>query len=251
MGPDRCAGTFHGFIRLLVEVFRFNERTNDAAQNGQESHSCCLKGEPSPWNRYRRAGRQHTSGLASSRKALLPMACGASDEAQREARTRRTALPDTHVGRDGFLQRRPLVFEIPREKSGAVCPKAAGSFVISRRQVSETMSACITNSYDDCYRDFDRRSCWHSHEKVDARERNEEKPHSTQTHQEFVGIKSRPTVMNFRKNRKARNFANGQTEALAIFASPNLPSIVPMGAFPLTIVALGHVSRRNFDNMAS
>jgi hypothetical protein len=166
-------------------------------------------------------------------------------------RTRRTALPDTHVGSRWISPAKPACLRNPKRKVSAVRPKAAGSFVISRRRVSETMSACITNSYGDCYRDFDRRSCWHSHEKVDARERNEEKPHSTQTHQEFVGIKSRPAVMNFRKNRKARSFADGQTEALAIFASPNLPSIVPMGAFPLTIVALGHVSRRNFDNMAS
>ena len=54
--------------------------------------------------------------------------------------------------------------------------------------------------------------------------------------------------MNLRKN-QAGNSAEKQNQALAIFATPNLPSILPMGAFPLTIIALGHVSRCNFDNM--
>jgi hypothetical protein len=111
------------------------------------------------------------------------------------------------------------------------------------------MSACITNSYGDCYRDFDRRSYWDRHEKVGPEERREEKPRSTQIHQEFVEMEGALTAMNFRKN-KARNSVDAQTEALAIFASPNLPSILPMGAFPLTIIARGHVSRRNLDNMA-
>ena len=62
-------------------------------------------------------------------------------------------------------------------------------------------------------------------------------------------MKSALTVKNFRKN-KARSSIDAQTEALAIFASPNLPSILPMGAFPLTIIARGHVNRRNLDEMA-
>jgi hypothetical protein len=55
--------------------------------------------------------------------------------------------------------------------------------------------------------------------------------------------------MNFRTTRLGTP-VGAQTDALAIFASPNLPSILPMGAFPVTIIALGQVSRRNLDNMA-
>ena len=144
-----------------------------------------------------------------------------------------------------FIEARPP--QNPKRKVRALCPKAAGSLVIRRKRVSETMSsACITTG--DCYRDFDRRSCWDRHEEADFRERSAE-PSSPQTN-EFVEIKSRPTVMNLRKNLKAPSAAEEQTEALAILASPNLPSILPMGAFPLTLVALGHVSRRNLDNVA-
>lgn len=55
--------------------------------------------------------------------------------------------------------------------------------------------------------------------------------------------------MNFRTTRLGTP-VDAQTDALAIFASPNLPSILPMGAFPVTVIALGQVSRRNLDNMA-
>jgi hypothetical protein len=109
------------------------------------------------------------------------------------------------------------------------------------------MSACIANSYGDRYRDFER-SCWNHREGVDSQGRSEEKRNSTQIDHEVVETKG--PVMNFAKNRKARSSADRQAEALAILAPPNLPSVLPMGAFPLTLVALGHVSRRNFDNMA-
>jgi hypothetical protein len=113
----------------------------------------------------------------------------------------------------------------------------------------ETMSACIANSYGDRYRDFER-SCWNHREGSDSRERSEEKRNSTQIDHEVVETKGPLAVMNFAKNRKARSSADRQAEALAILASPNLPSVLPMGAFPLTLAALGHVSRGNFDNMA-
>ena len=103
----------------------------------------------------------------------------------------------------------------------------------------------MTPSYSDCYRDFDRRSCGDLHEGVGSGERSAEKPSSTQINQEFVGRKSSLTVMNSSKNLGAPTFADEDPGALAIFASPNLPSILPMGAFPLTLVALGHVSRHS------
>jgi hypothetical protein len=87
-------------------------------------------------------------------------------------------------------------------------------------------------------------------EGLDSRERSEEKRNSTQIDHEVVETKGPLAVMNFAKNRKARRSADRQAEALAIFASPNLPSVLPMGTFPLTLVALGDVSRSNFDNMA-
>jgi hypothetical protein len=111
------------------------------------------------------------------------------------------------------------------------------------------MSACIANPYGDRYRDFER-SCWNHREGVDSRKRSEEKRNSTQIDHEVVETMGPLAAMNFAKNRRARSSADRQAEALAILASPNLPSILPMGAFPLTLVALGHVSRRNFDNMA-
>ena len=111
------------------------------------------------------------------------------------------------------------------------------------------MSAYMIDSYGDCYRDFERRSCWRCREGVGSGKQSQEKPKSTQIDHEFVETKRRPTVIDVGKNRQARSSADGQTEALAVFASPNLPSILPMGAFPLTLVALGHVSRRSFDDM--
>jgi hypothetical protein len=111
------------------------------------------------------------------------------------------------------------------------------------------MSACIANSYGDRYRDFER-SCCNRREGLNSRERSEEKHNSTQIDHQVVETERPLAVMNFAKNRQARSSGDRQAEALAILASPNLPSVLPMGAFPLTLVALGHVSRRNFDNMA-
>ena len=111
------------------------------------------------------------------------------------------------------------------------------------------MFACIIDSYGDCYRDFDRRSCWRCREGVGSGEQSQEKPKSTQIDYEFVKTKRRPNLIDVGKNRKARSSADGQTEALAVLASPNLPGILPMGAFPLTLVALGHVSRRSLDDI--
>jgi hypothetical protein len=133
------------------------------------------------------------------------------------------------------------------EKVTAVCPKAAGSFVVIKERPSEIISACMTSSYSDCYRDFERRSCGDLHEGAGSGERSAEKPSSTQINQESVGIESLLTVMNSSRNLGAPTFADEDAGALAIFASANLPSILPMGAFPLTLVALGHVSRRSLD----
>ena len=86
---------------------------------------------------------------------------------------------------------KPVIFEIHREKSPP-CPKAAGSFVTSKRRVSETMSACIINSYGDCYRDFDRRSGWPCREGVGSGEQSQKKPESTQIDHKFVETKRHP-----------------------------------------------------------
>jgi hypothetical protein len=108
------------------------------------------------------------------------------------------------------------------------------------------MSACMTDSYSDCDRNFERRSCAGLHKEADFGERSAENPSSPQINHEFAGIKSGLTVMNSSENGDAPICADVETEALAIFASPNPLSVLPMGAFPLTLVALGHVSRRNY-----
>jgi hypothetical protein len=86
------------------------------------------------------------------------------------------------------------------------------------------------------------------HKGADSGERSAEKPGSHQIKQ-FVGIKSVLTVMNSSENGDAPIGADRETEALSILASVNPLSVLPMGAFPLTLVALGHVSRRNYDDM--
>jgi hypothetical protein len=167
---------------------------------------------------------------------------------RRNRAKRATSSARIHTAADGSLHPSLPLSEIRRE-SPSGSPKATGSFVTKRKRVRETMSACITSSYGDRNREFDRRSCWDCCERVGVEERSLQKPNSTQIHHEFVETKSASTVMNFRTTRLGTP-VGAQTDALAIFASPNLPSILPMGAFPVTIIALGQVSRRNLDNMA-
>ena len=112
------------------------------------------------------------------------------------------------------------------------------------------MSACITSSYGDRNREFDWRSCWDCCERVGAEERSLQKPNSTPNPSRIRRNEECFDCNELPDNKASATPVGAQTDALAIFASPNLPSILPMGAFPVTIIALGQVSRRNLDNMA-
>ena len=99
----------------------------------------------------------------------------------------------------------------------------------------------------DCRRDFDGRSDRARREKASR----EENPHRTQIKGEFIMTKRTLTMTKSSINRVAlieRDERIG-SETAAILASASPLCITTMGAFPLSLIALGQITRRHFDDI--
>jgi hypothetical protein len=104
-------------------------------------------------------------------------------------------------------------------------------------------SACMKNSANDCRRDFNKRGDRVLREEASC----EESSHTTRIGRKFVVTKDPITMMKSAKDRVAPIARDDEMERAAIFAPANPLGIITMGTFPLSLIALGHVSRRNFD----
>jgi hypothetical protein len=98
----------------------------------------------------------------------------------------------------------------------------------------------------DCRRDFDGRSGRARREEASC----EENPHRTKIKGESIMTKNTLTMTTSSINRVA--LIEGDegigSETEAILASPSPLGITAMGTFPLSLIALGQIRRRHFDD---
>ena len=101
----------------------------------------------------------------------------------------------------------------------------------------------------DCRRDFDGRSDGARREEASCEERREENPHRTQIKGEFLMRKRTLTMTKSSINEAAlvEGDERIRSETAAILASASPLGITAMGAFPLSLIALGQITRRHFD----
>ena len=98
----------------------------------------------------------------------------------------------------------------------------------------------------DCRRDFDGRSDRARREEASR----EENPHRTKIKREFIMTKTTLTMTKSSINRVAliEGDEGAGSETVAILASAGPLGITTMGAFPLSLIALGQITRRHFDD---
>jgi hypothetical protein len=102
----------------------------------------------------------------------------------------------------------------------------------------------------DCRCDFDGRSDGARREEASCEERREENPHRTQIKGEFLMRKRTLTMTKSSINEAAlvEGDERIRSETAAILASASPLGITAMGAFPLSLIALGQITRRHFDD---
>jgi hypothetical protein len=107
---------------------------------------------------------------------------------------------------------------------------------------------CITNFESDCRGDFESGGTLRQEASCEVRR---EDARRSQPDGEFVTPRSSPARPKSSGDGVAPIGGDEEMETVAVLASASPLSIITMGTFPLSLIALGHLRRRNFDQTLS
>jgi hypothetical protein len=107
--------------------------------------------------------------------------------------------------------------------------------------------ACTINFGTDCRGDFDARGDRARSEEASCEERHEENPPRAKG--EFTMTKRTLTMTSSSRKVARREGDEGvEFETAAVLASASPSGMMTMGTFPLSLIALGQIRRRHFDD---